>query len=230
MPILAPPTVKSIINDAITQLSMVGSFSTSTYATPRLQLHVQDAVVMLMDEEWWPSLTKYFQGTLDGVTGKLTADLTVAGYNNHAVQKYQDIQFAMIAGTDQRLLRLPTNINPFLLSGATPLFMEPDLANPARPFTVWPLTATGDLVLRARLQPTLPMGGDDTVYLDRTMVTYAAAYLYAQDDGTNPGAIDKFQKMLEKRLVQAKKGFEHQPIPLHGSGLAGINQWQEAWS
>lgn len=220
--------VRSIVNDVITQLSMVGTYATQKYATPRIQQHVQDACIMLMDEAWWPHLTKYFRGSLDGITGTLTADLTVAGYANHSVQRYQDIQFVMIDGTEQRLLRLPTNINPFNLTGGNAMFIDASGANSARPFTVWPLTATDDLVIRAKLYPTIPISDNDVVYLDSLCVTYAAAYFYAQDDGTNPGAIDKFEKLLEKRLTQAKKGYEHQPIPLGGPSFGGIGQWQEA--
>lgn len=220
--------VSDIVNDVITELSQVPGVSTQVYATPRIQQHLQDATILMMDEAWWPQLRQFFYNvTPDGVTGRLTADLTVSGLNNHTIYRFQDIEKVFPSTQNKTLRRLPTNRNPATLSGLVSVYITPDATSLHRPFAVFPVTATETMTVIARAYPTIPMSSTDTVYLDRLLMTYLAAYMYAEDDGTNPGAIAKFKGLFEKRLMQVKASWDEHGIALDPRFATTEYEWSE---
>ena len=221
-----PTLVSDIMADVITELSMVTGVSTQIYAAPRIQQHVQDATIMLMDDMWWPQLMQWYSVTPDGITGRITSDLA-SSLLNHKVTRFQDLEAVYPYTTNKRVTIIPPGQNPFILSGTATAYITPDATYPLRPFSVWPLTAAETLAVHARAYPVLPLSTTDTVYLDRLLVTYMASYMYAEDDGTNPGQIAKFKAMFEKRLQQVTASWQQQSIRLDPRFPLANDQWSE---
>jgi hypothetical protein len=218
--------VSDIMGDVITELSMVSGVSVQTYASPRIQQHTQDALIMLMDEMWWPQLMQFYNVVPDGATGRITTDL-VSTLANHSVSRFQDIEGVYPVALNKPLMILPPRFNPFTLSGSSSVYITPDATNPLRPFAVWPVTAADTLVVHARAYPAIPISTTDTVYLDRLLVTYMAAYMYTEDDGTNPGQIAKFKAMFEKRLQQVTASWQQTSIQLDPRYPTTEYEWSE---
>lgn len=218
--------VSDIVADVITELSQVAGVSTQVYASPRIQQHLQDATILMMDEMWWPELMQFYQVVPDGVTGRITTDL-VSALKNHKVSRYQDIEGVFPIALNKPLMTLPPRFNPFTLSGTNSVYITPDATYPLRPFSVWPTTAADQLAVHARAYPIIPMSTTDTVYLDRLLLTYLAAYMFAEDDGTNPGQIAKFKAMFEKRLEQVKASWQQQSIQLDPRFPTTEYEWSE---
>ena len=228
--------VSDIVSDVITELSMVAGVSTQIYASPKIQQHVQDALIMLVDAQWWPELMDFYPsptqnaaGTTvvpDGVTGLLTADF-VSPKKNHKLNRFQDIQWVRPASTNIPLKILPPNYNPYLLAGTSALYMSPDTTYALRPFMIWPQSSADTLVVRARSYPIIPISSTDTVYLDRLMLTYCACWMYSTDDGTNPGQIAKYEGLFEKRLTQVVNSWQEQSVQLDPRFPANEYAWTE---
>jgi hypothetical protein len=219
--------VSAITADVITELSQVPGVSTQIYAAPRIQQHIQDACILMMDEMWWPDLMQIYPTvTPNGADGRLTADL-VSTLKNHTVSRFQDIEAVYPIARNTPLRILPPRFNPMTLSGSNSVYISPDAKFPLRPFLVWPVTSIDALVVNARAYPVLPISSTDTVYLDRLLITYLATYMFAEDDGTNPGAISKFKGMFEKRLQQAKAAWNQHPIQLDPRFPSTQDQWTE---
>jgi len=222
-----PTLVSDIIADVIIELSQVPGVATQIYASPRIQQHIQDASILMMDEMWWPDLMQWFNNVApDGVSGRLTSDL-VSTIPNHTVRRYQDIEAVYPATMNKPLRELPPRFNPFTLSGSSPLYMTPDASFSLRPFKVWPITAADPIVVHARCYPIIPISTSDVVMLDRLLITYLAAYTFSEDDGTNPGAIAKFKGMFEKRLEQVKASWNNNSMQLDPRFPTTETQWTE---
>ena len=221
-----PCLVSDIVSEAIVELSQVPGIATQVYATPRLTQQAQSAIILMMDELWWPDLMEFYTVAPDGVTGVITSDL-VSPHTNHQVSRYQDIQSVFPSNGHTPLKQLPPRRNPYLISGTATAFIAPSATYPLRPFRVWPVTAAGALVVHARSYPKLPISLTDTVYLDRLLITYLTAYMHAEDDGTNPGQITKFKGMFEKRLEQVKAAWQQQSIVLDPRFPITEAQWTE---
>lgn len=220
--------VSDIVNDVITELSQVPGVNTQVYGAPRIQQLLQDAIILMMDEEWWPQLRQYFYNIVsDGVTGRLTSDLVVVGLLNHTIARFEDVENVFPATLNRPLRMLPPRFNPATLTGSSSVYIVPDAQFPLRPFAVQPVTSTDLLTVIARAYPKVPIGLTDIVYLDRLMLTYLTAYMYEEDDATNPGAIAKFKNLFEKRLTQVKKNWAQHSIPLDPRFATTEYEWSE---
>jgi len=221
-----PSLVSDIVSEVITNLSMVAGNSTQIYAAPRIQQHVQDACIFLIDEYWWPELMDWYSPFTDGVTGVLTSDL-VSKLKNHKVSRYQDIKRVMRYDSNVSVKQLPTQMNPFTNKGTNVEYMSADATYALRPFIVWPKTALTQLAIHAKAYPVIPISNTDTVYLDRLLVAMMAAWFYATDDGTNQGQIAKFKALFDKRLTQVKSSWGNQAVLLDSRFPITENTWSE---
>lgn len=196
-------TVQQVVTATITELSQIPGTSTQIYGTPRIQQYVQDAFDFCFQAAWWLAYTSYSTNTLDGTTGRLTADIDVSsGFPSTSVKITQFTNIRQVfAGDTSRVLRsLPRGINPAVITGSEPMFVAPDTVNVNAPIRFYPITAAGTVTLECRQEPLHPFALTDVLYFDGLMLSLGAAYMYAADDGTNPGQINKFQSMFMKRL------------------------------
>lgn len=219
-------TVTDIVNQVIVELSQTPGLSTQIYASPRIQQLVEDAILLVTEEYWWPSLMQWYQVTIDGVTGKPTSDLT---NSSGSITRFEDIYAIYIGGSNRKLRTLGNDQNPYNLTGTTTLYIEADVPS-LRPFKVWPQTATDAVVVRGRISNVLPISNQTIVLLDKLLIAYTATYMYAEDDATAPGAIAKFKDLAQKRLDQLMTAQQNAPIELDGRYPTSTDQWYEAGS
>lgn len=205
-------TLRACLEKVAYELSQVPGPGTNRYSDSILSQHVEHAFKHLFRELWLPYYTRYEQFTLDGTTGQVTADLT------DKIKDVKDIGSIWRADTNLSLPLLPTNINPYTITGTRPRYIQ--LTNDEKMFIAWPLTATGQLVIKYRTLPDLPFGLDDTIYINDMLLVYASAWWYADKDGDNPGAAKLLQGLFLQTLNDEKKRLLNLPIALHdGSGI-----------
>lgn len=208
-----------MIQEVITRLSMYAGTSAQTYAEDRIGAMIQHKFDVLFDEEWWPQFCAWAEYTLDGSTGVVTADLS------SVVKEWKDIR--VIHAEDKRtpLPLLPHSINPYTLSGTTPMYVE-FYDSATKIFRIWPLAATGDVQLHRRTKPT-DFADDDDVNFDSEALILGACWDYSEDDGANPGAIEKFKNMFEARVRQLKKQLANLPTTLTPYHKETNTEWVE---
>lgn len=215
--------VSDIVEAVQAELSQVTGTATNIYGTPRMIKHIEDAYITLIDEFGDRTLKKVYDVALDGTTGVIDADL-VPTQDNHEINRFEDILFVWPDGTDRQLAVLPPNMNPAIVTDGEARYIEAnDTTN--RPFMCYPITATGDFQVMARAYPVLPLTEESYIYIDRMLITYYAAYLYAEDDATAVGAIGKFKGLAEQRQMQLKNASSNQRVRLDPRSANATNEW-----
>jgi hypothetical protein len=208
-----PVIVSDIVNSVINELSQVPGIATQIYASGRILQHIQDALLLELEEMWWPDYMCYLGPIpLDGTTGRLTQDLIGP---LATITEYRDVAAVFHANSNRKLRQLPQSINPMLLtSGLSSMYMAPDYSVAGRPFRVYPPDSTTGVVVWARQRPKLPLANSDTLYIDQLLLQYDAAWMYCVDDGTIPAQVNKFQVLAQNRRRMIKASFSQQPIAL----------------
>jgi hypothetical protein len=208
-----PALVSDIVSSVINLLSQVPGIATQVYASGRIQQMVQDALLLELEEMWWPDYMCYIGPiAVDGTTGSLTADL-VGPFA--IITEYRDIAAVYREGSNRKLRELPQSINPMrLTSGLSSFYIAPDYMVPARPFKVYPPDSSTGVVVWARQRPRLPLTLSDRVYIDHLLLQYDACWMYCVDDGTIPAQVNKFQVLAQNRRRMVKAGYAQHPIEL----------------
>jgi hypothetical protein len=207
-----PAVVGDIVNAVINLLSQVPGFVTQTYAAGRIQQHVQDALLLELEEMWWPDYMAHIGPIgVDPVTGLLTQDLVGP---LATITEYRDIAAVFPADSNQKLAELPQSMNPLLLTSGRMRFIGPDYTVSARPFRVYPANGDVGVSVWARQRPNAPLKLTDRVYIDATLIQYDACWMYAVDDGTIPAQVNKFQVLASNRRRMVKAGYGQHPILL----------------
>lgn len=208
-----PAVVSDIVNSVINLLSQVPGIATQVYASGRIQQMVQDALLLELEEMWWPDYMTFIGPiALDGTTGALTQDLVGP---LAVITEYRDIAAVYREGSNRKLRELSQSINPLrLTSGLSSFYIAPDYTVPARPFKVYPPDSTMGVVVWARQRPRLPLDIGDRVYIDNVLLQYDACWMYCVDDGTIPAQVNKFQVLAQNRRRMIKAGYAQHPIEL----------------
>ena len=208
-----PALAKDIVNSIITELSQVPGISTQIYSAGRILQFVQDALLLEIEEMWWPDYMTYIGPIgLDGSTGALTSDLIGP---LGAITEYRDIASVWKQNSNKKLRELPQSINPHTLnSGLDTFYLAPDYRVPNRPFMVYPTNSTSSVVVLARQRPTLPISNTTMLYIDQLLLQMDAAWMYCVDDGTVPAQVNKFQVLAQNRRRMIKAAYGQHSIPL----------------
>ena len=208
-----PALVSDIVNTVINQLSQVPGIATQIYSAGKIQQHVQDALLLELEEMWWPDYMTYIGPIpLDGTTGSLTQDLVGP---LATITEYRDIAAVYPEGRNRKLRELPQSINPTTLrDGMGSWYIAPDYSAPARPFKVYPTNSTIRVVAWCRQRPTLPLAITDKVYIDGLLLQFDACWMYCVDDGTIPAQVNKFQVLAQNRRRMIKAGYAQHSLEL----------------
>jgi hypothetical protein len=205
-------TLTQLVDRTAARLSMAAGQGVQLYAEDRIAEMIQHKFDVLFEEVFWPQFCTWAEYTLDGTLGIITTDLTTL------IKDFEDIQVIFPENSNQALTKLSSiTSNPFELSGTTPIHYEAlsptDDNKTSRVFQIWPKASTGKLVLRFRTKPDTFTANDDIDFDDQALIL-GAAFDYAEDDGTNPNATQKFQNMFDSRVAQLRRAFNSGPISL----------------
>lgn len=223
---MAKLLVQDLIESVQRELSQIAGVATNVYGTPRTLQHIQDAYLELIEEFGDRTLQKYHDVTLDGTTGVIDADLAPQFPDDHVINRFEDVLVVWLEGSNRGLPVLPPKMNVRTITGDTARYIEANVTE-NRPFMCYPVEATGDLVVLTRDYPVLPLTEESYVYIDALLITYRAAYLYAEDDATAVGAISKFEKLYEQRKMQLKSANNNQAVLLDPRMGSVPDQWME---
>jgi len=186
-------TLQNITNSVLTKLSMEYGTSVQPYAERRIKAYIQDVFDLIFYKRYWSQFSSWQTGTLDGVTGVVTSDLT------SVLLHWNDLQKVV---KDKENVALPSIIpesNPYTLTGTTPKYVAP-LAT-VKIFKIYPVTSVGNIQFYIRTKPSNFID-TDVINFDSMALIYGTTYLYAEDDATNLGAVDKFKGLFELRVKQ----------------------------
>jgi hypothetical protein len=216
-------TLGNLVLGVERRLSQVPGTGVQLYAEDTIVQLIQNGFNALFTDTFWPHLCVWEQNVVDGSTGTLTSDFTY-------INSFYDIQSVYVGTTDAQLRILPSNFNPFKLTGTSALYMEAiaEDVDENRLFKVYPITATSTLYVYGRAHPGNFTSSSTIVKMDAQALELYAAWKYLSDDGSNPGQIEDVKKEFTNRLQQLKVAMNSKPIDINPNATSVYNNgWTE---
>ena len=211
-------TFGEIVTKVLQRLALVEGLDAQIYAEPRIQLAVQHKFDMIFREYWLPEYTTHQEPfDLDGVTGTVIGDLS------DRIKDWRDIQciFQQNSGTPMPMAPMNVRDNdinyPCIRQYAT---------NPQKMFKVLPYNTTGLVYITYRTKPDDFKEDGDEIYMDTQLLLLGTCWDVLEDDGTNPGASDKFKNLFQDALSQ----FNRQQFHMPRSSLSVANSTWNRWA
>jgi hypothetical protein len=221
-------TINQVVQDALGILGEVTGIGTQLYSEPRMVKDAGRAFNMLFKKHWWRQYTLWGVVTLDGVSGTFVSP----GQFSQVID-FDDFAAVCPGISSKPLPTLPETLNPFTLSGSTPLYwtslppIHPDYIS--KKLQIYPIVATGNVSVKARFHP-LPTGTDWTgttsLDFDRDLLVFGTAYVALSGDDLNPQAKADVQQMMDGRYKDIQHALANQHFARVGHGDIPLS-WHE---
>jgi len=210
-------TFGQIVTKVLQRLALVEGLDAQIYAEPRIQLAVQHKFDLIFREYWLPEYTTWQEPyALDGVTGSIVGDLS------DKIQDWRDIHSVMWDGSHK----------PLALAGRTTRDIDinfPSIrqfaTNPVKMFKVLPATTSGTVWISYRTKPDDFEEDSDPIHLDTQLLLLGTCWDVLEDDGTNPGASDKFRILFQDALAQFNRQQFNIPLDTVHATHSVVNRW-----
>jgi hypothetical protein len=220
-----PATIRQVVDDALQFIGEVSGVGVEQYSEDRMFRDAIRGFDMLFKKRPWEQYRMWRTITLDGSTG-----VSTTGPFEQVID-FEDFLSVRRGGLDAEIPILPQRVNPNVLSGtanAKILFWSSlHVTHPnyvTKKLQFYPLTSTGTVDVLARVYPLTPPAlewdWEDTMYLDRSMLVYATAFMTLMGDDLNAGAASVTKTLLDMKFKDINDALAKHPIPV--SGYPGI--------
>ena len=210
-------TFGDIVTKVLQRLALVEGLDAQIYAEPRIQLAVQHKFDMIFREYWIPEYTTYQEEyTLDGVTGQITGDLT------NKLNDWRDLHSVMWENAPRPLPIAPMNVRDIDIQYPS---IRPVGGDSVRWFKLLPKTSTGKVYVTYRTKPKDFEEDGDKIFMDTQLLLLGSCWDVLEDDGTNPGAADKFRILFQDALSQFNRQGFNIPLDTRMPQFSTVNRW-----
>ena len=210
-------TFGSIVTKVLQRLALVEGLDAQIYAEPRIQLAIQHKFDLIFREYWIPEYTTWQEEhTLDGVKGVVVDDLS------GKIKDFRDLHSVIWENARSPLPIAPANIHASAVSGPC---LQPYATEPTKIFKVVPVETAGKVYVTYRTKPDDFEEDSDIIYMDTQLLLLGACWDVLEDDGTNPGASDKFRVLFQDALNQFNRQQHNIPRAVSPSGGTIWNRW-----
>jgi hypothetical protein len=103
--------------------------------------------------------------------------------------------------------------------------LRPQGKDRKRWFKVLPITTTGKVYVTYRTKPPDFEQDDDIIYMDTQLLMLGTCWDVLEDDGTNPGASDKFRILFQDALSQFNRQGFNIPLDTIMSSRSTVSRW-----
>jgi hypothetical protein len=210
-------TFGEIVTKVLQRLALVEGLDAQIYAEPRIQLAVQHKFDMIFREYWIPEYTVYQEEhVLDGVSGQIVSTL------ENKLKDWRDLHSVFWEGSHKPLPMAPMNVRNADISYPS---LRPNGVNAQKWFKVLPVTTTGKIWVTYRQKPDDFEEDSDVIYMDTQLLLLGTCWDVLEDDGTNPGASDKFRILFQDALSQFNRQGFNLPQDTIMSTRSTVNRW-----
>jgi hypothetical protein len=221
-------TLAQIVTRCTVRLSMVSGVGVQIYAEDRLADMVQSIFTQVRDMLWWDDLMTYVTLTQDAngrpVENVLSAMPVVPIGDEIVISKFSDIQYVWSQRRRDPLKDMPRRGNPSgALKQGNTLYK---LADAQKVIRVAPFEPGSLITLRYKV-PEPTFNADTVIPFDSEVLMLGAVYEYLEDDGTNPGQIEKYRNNYNARLQMLVSEENEKEIPLTPLPFADNDGWIE---
>lgn len=210
-------TFGQIVTKVLQRLALVEGLDAQIYAEPRIQLAVQHKFDLLFREYWLPEYTVIQEEhMLDGTSGQITGDLT------NKVKDWRDIHSIFHEGSPKPMPLAPLNTRDIDINYPS---IRPNATNMVKWFKILPITTSGKVWITYRIKPNDFEEDGDPIYIDTQLLLLGTCWDVLEDDGTNPGASDKFRVLFQDALAQFNRQKFNIPLDTIMSSRSTLNRW-----
>jgi len=210
-------TFGQIVTKVLQRLALVEGLDAQIYAEPRIQLAVQHKFDMLFREYWHPEYTVYQEEhVLDGASGVIVGDL------GDKIKDWRDIHSVMWEGNHKPLALAPRSVRDVDITYPS---LRPLATNTAKWFKILPVTTSGKVWITYRTKPEDFEQDGDEIHMDTQLLLLGTCWDVLEDDGTNPGASDKFRILFQDALSQFNRQAHNIPLDTIMSTRSTVNRW-----
>lgn len=211
-------TLSVLITRVQELLSLAGGLGVQTYAQPKIVQFIQMAYTDLADRRFWNDYTTQDTYTLDGTTGKVTADLT------DVIKSFRDIEYVWYGDYASPLPKAPNNRSQSMVRQ---LSFAPS-GDAASPFMILPIDNTGEVHVRYRVRADVPFTELNDVPMDEELLVRASAMMYLTFDNSNQAAMQMVSNMYKERLDKLEKLEDNHSKNLYSSSNQTVTEWHDA--
>lgn len=204
-----------IIQKVLQRLALVEGLDAQIYAEPRIQLAVQHKFDLLFREYWIPEYTTWQEEmALDGTNGVVTADLSTR------IKDMRDLHSVFHEGSSKPMPLAPRNVRDIDISYPS---IRQLATNKTKWFKVLPASTSGKVWISYRTKPNDFEKDGDEIHMDTQLLLLGTCWDVLEDDGTNPGASDKFRILFQDALSQYNRQQHNLQIDANMSTMSSMN-------
>lgn len=211
-------TVNEAVNRVELLMSQVAGENVQLYAEDRIVDMLQNSYNTLFDKLWWPNRMRRQTVTLNGTSGEATTNFT-------ALTRFDDIKHVYREGDRLPLPEVSLNENPAIITGTRARYYEPT-QTASKILKCYPVASTDNIIVLYRekqadfvLDPTV------TIDFDADLLVFGAVYEYLEDDGSNPGATEKYRQKYNAKFTAAKAKYGNRIIPFRRGRALIPDSW-----
>ncbi len=211
-------TLAQFIETIQERIGSTPGIDTQTYLEPRVKLAIQHKFDVLFDEYWWHQFVEYdvpvavnaVSGSSANVPGGTLKEYRDIHHITDKIGNYAIPAAGMTVARQSQVYRYA--IRPV---STAPFFKLASAVSTTYPTLVY---------ITFRKRPNEFVSPNDFVDMDNQLIITGVAYDILEDDGTNPGAADKYKGMFDARLKQLNRAqFQQSPAP--GYGMIIPDRW-----
>lgn len=193
-------TLREAITQVTRNMSLTNGVAMTPYSEETVASYLIAAHEMIVEEAEWAEMMIRRQRTLDGTTGKITVLIT-------DTDDWKQIKRIYHSASMTPLGVVSSYINPLIVSapfGYRGLAPEEDHVGPGKYLVQFmPETLNGDVLFDIQRVIDFTQEPENIVLpIDWWLHVYHASWAYANDDGTNPAQIMKYQQLYSQRMKQ----------------------------
>ena len=194
-------TLKELVQDVITELSMYRGTGTQKYAEDRIADKIIRTFIDVFELRFWSYNTDWYKYTLSGSNGLVGENVSLD------IKDFNDIEFIKDE-SGRTLNKLHDSTNPYKITGTIPTYYKRTNID-KKVFQIVPFNSTGDIFVRGRTRPT-QFEPETIIPFDANLLIYKVCWDYVCDDGNSLAQIDKYKQLYEQRynhlLTQENEG------------------------
>lgn len=211
-------SVREIVTDAQGIVGEVAGVGVQAFSEDRMRDDAVRGFDMMFKKYYWEQFLKWDRLLLDGTLGIVTTD------ELELVKDFEDISSVHPDGLAVQLPVLPRKLNPFAaFNTGTSVVCWTSLntrdANfPKRKLQFYPKTSVGYVNICSRQYPLDAIAEtwdwEDIMYLDRSLLAYATAFMTLVGDDLNPGAAGVVKSLLEGKFKDITGALAGRPLAM----------------
>lgn len=215
--------VAQAIKRVALNMSLVTGQGMQPYSDDQIGQYIADAHDIISSKAVWPELVTSLTRTLDGTTGKATVAFTPAD----GILDYKQIKHIYVDSVRRELPVSSGYQNPLLQVPLVSYSVLSIAEDPNKQFFIKinPPTTAGRLAIVANIKADLS-NPNTVIPIDDLLHVYLATWMYAVDDATNPGQVEKYLNLYNDRWRDIRANVNAGPYamnPFNGP----IEQWFE---